>query len=95
MTPEQVVEFTVTQLEDWYEQSEREQAGEKLLDLQILTAAVAMGLDPKKGGKFVTALEQNLLAIATGKKPKAVDPAAVAREHVKLLRQMGATVRGN
>lgn len=64
------------------------------MHLHILTAAVAMGVDPKKGGKFVTALEENLRAIATGKKPAALDPKAVAREHIKLLRQMGATVRG-
>ena len=48
----------------------------------------------KEGGKFVSDLSKNLLAIATGKKPAAVDPKQVARDHIKLLRQMGANVSG-
>jgi hypothetical protein len=58
---------------------------------------VALGLDPKGSGKFVTALEQNLCAIATGNPAaagSASDPKAAVREHIRLLQKMGAKVRG-
>jgi hypothetical protein len=77
----------------WYETSEREQAAEKLLDLQIITAAAAMAMDPKGCGKFVTALDQNLRAIATGKKSAPMDRQAAVREHVRRLQSLGAKAR--